>query len=207
MHLVSGARALSAGRMGLWPALIGDRPLILRIAAGGQFAPKVAEEPWRLCTSVFVHADLLHLALNATAIVALGRVLEPLVGSTRFAAWFAAGGLGGSLAAVLAGVRLSDGASGGAFALLGAAVVLGWRWRDRWDPEDRRLMGPILWAFLALNLVFSVVVPTIDLSAHLGGLAVGLLLGVLPDGRGVRAAEALGLGLFLGACAWGWTRP
>ncbi|MBX2797233.1 MAG: rhomboid family intramembrane serine protease [Myxococcales bacterium] len=197
--------AAARGWQLLGPGLLLPRPLDLRVHVGGQFSPLVWDgDVWRLATSVMLHADALHLALNAMALAALGRLLEPWLGGVRFLAWFALGGVGGSLASHWTGVVQSDGASGGAFALLGVAVVVGLRWRTYMPPEDQALMGPWLWAFLVLNLVLSFAVPVVDAVGHLGGLIVGLSVSVLPEAPWIRRGEAVGLGVFVGACAFGW---
>ena len=203
MHLVSGVLAL--GEDSLWPdTLVWSRSTSVRIWVGGQYDALIPTEPWRLCTSVLLHTDLLHLFLNATALLALGGILEPLLGRLRWASVFAIGGLGGSIVPWLVGVRQSDGASGAAFALLGAGMTFGWTRRASLDAEDRRMLGPVFLGFTILNLVLSLLVPTIDVTAHLGGLATGLVLGALPRSRSVEAVEALAVGMFVGACAFGW---
>lgn len=214
VHLGTALAWWSTGHGGLPEALFLQRDLGFRVWAGGQYRPLVASgEGWRLLTSVLLHADALHLLVNVVAVGALGRVIEPWVGGRRMLVWFLAGGAAGSLASQLMQVSRSDGASGGAFALLGAALVLGWRVRDRLDPQERRLMGPVLGAFLLLNLVLSFALPFIDAAGHLGGLVAGLVFAALPavDGpvpwraRGPGAwAETGGLVLFAAVCVWGW---
>lgn len=205
VHAASGLWMWSSGDAGLLEAVAGGRSIPFRVAVGGQYGPLVrGGEWWRLCTSVLLHADGLHLLVNGVALVALGRLLEPWVGSVRWLAWFALGGLGGSLLSHASGVLQSDGASGGAFALLGAAVVLGWRSRAQLEPEDRRLYGPILWGFLILNLVLSLVLPFVDAAGHVGGLMVGLLAGWLPGHRAVRSVEIVALLTFAAVCGLGW---
>ncbi|HHO49832.1 MAG TPA: rhomboid family intramembrane serine protease [Deltaproteobacteria bacterium] len=206
VHLVSGGGAWwGRRRLDLLDVWLFSRPPGIRIAVGGQHARLVEDGAlWRLATSVMLHVDALHLLLNTVALASLGRLLEPWIGGVRLWAWFALGGLGGSVLSQLAGVRQSDGASGGAFALLGAAIVLGWRWRERLGPEDRRLMGPVLWAFLGLNLIASLLVPAVDAAGHVGGLLVGLAVAWIPVHPAVRAAEILVIGGFIGACAYGW---
>ncbi len=189
-------------------ALLFGRDVRFRVAVGGQYRVLVESgQAWRLVTSTLLHADALHLAVNAVAIASLGRLLEPWVGALRWASWFAIGAVGGSVASQLAGVTQSDGASGGAFALLGAALVLGARLRGELEPSDARLMGPVLWGFTALNAVLSVVLPFIDAVGHLGGLAVGLLLGAGHAwGRRTWAGHALDASVLLtaaAACAYG----
>lgn len=208
VHVVTAVVEWQAGFVTLRDALVLDRDLRFRVAVGGQFQPLVAQgEVWRLWTSVLLHVDLMHLALNTVGLYALGRILEPWIGGLRFLAWFLTGGLVGSMVAYLAGVPQSDGASGGAFALLGAAVALGWEMRDRLSTTDRRVMGPWLWALVALNLVISALVPSIDLAAHLGGLGMGL---VLAGGIGmwrhrlVRTVEIVWVASYALICAVGW---
>jgi rhomboid protease GluP len=192
------------GDVPVWRGLLLSRSLQHRVAAGGNYAPLIAHDPWRLATCTLLHADGLHLALNAVALYVLGILLEPIVGPVRLLSWFAAGGVAGSTLSHLVGVRQSDGASGGAFALLAALVVGSWRWRDRLPAEDRWLFGPVLGVFLALNLALSFVVPFIDPVAHVGGLLIGLVLPFVPDGAFARGVEAVFLGAFAGICAYGW---
>lgn len=209
VHVVTALVEWGHGLATLREGLVLERDLRFRVSVGGQYHPLVAAgEVWRLWTSVLLHVDLLHLTLNGAALYALGRVLEPWVGGLRLLAWFLAGGLVGSMVAYLFEVTHSDGASGGVFALLAAAIVLGWELRDRMPGPDRRVVGPWLWGLLLLNLVLSAVVPSIDLSAHLGGLGMGL---VLAGGIGlwrhrvvrwVEAAWVLGYAL---TCAVGWS--
>lgn len=204
VHLASGMSGW--GRLSAAEALVFSRPSWLRVAAGGQTAELVdGGQPWRLVTSVWLHADLLHILLNAMALLALGRILEPWLGASRLIGWFALGGVAGSLGSHLAGVGQSDGASGGAFALLGVALALGVRWRHRFDPIDARLMGPWLWSLTVVNVALSFVVPQIDVIAHLSGLLVGLLVGaVTSDSQRLSVAGLVLTVAFLTSSIAGW---
>lgn len=189
-----------------WLAWAAERPVRDLIAVGGQYLPLVEREPWRLATSVLLHVDVLHLGFNLVALALMGRLLEPWVGGARFAAAFCAGGVAGSVASHLAGLAQSDGASGGIFALLGAAAVLGRRHRASLSDEDRRLYGRSLWVAIGLNLLLSLPLPFLDMTAHLGGLAVGLTLGTSwRTERPGRPWWTVSFA-FVAACAWGWTR-
>ncbi|MEO0600752.1 MAG: rhomboid family intramembrane serine protease [Myxococcota bacterium] len=204
VHLASLGWA--GGRLGLVDALVLGRPDWLRVALGGQTATLVeGGQVWRLATSVWIHADLLHLSLNALAILALGRILEPWLGAGRLLGAFAIGGVMASLASHAVGVPRSDGASGGAFALLGVAVVLGIRWRRRLDARDARLLGPVLWGLTLANVVLGFVVPRIDAIAHVGGLGVGIALGILLGIPGDRHVATFAAAAFATVSAWGWS--
>src|SRR5512139_1869327 len=53
---------------------------------GANFGPRTTNgERWRLFTSIFVHASILQLLINAAALAELGRVVERVVGHTTFA--------------------------------------------------------------------------------------------------------------------------
>ncbi len=56
-----------------------------------------AGRPWTLFTSVFSHAQLLHLFLNMFVLREFGRQLEALMGGWRFIVFYLAAGLSGSL--------------------------------------------------------------------------------------------------------------
>ncbi len=204
IHIVSGVWWMSTGEVDVWGAMAASRSIPFRVAVGGQYGPLVwSGEVWRLFTSVALHADALHLAVNAVSLVALGRMLEPWVGTWRWLALFWAGGVAGSLTSHGVGLLQSDGASGGGLALVGAAAVLGWRHRHDLIPEDRRLYGPILWAFIALNAALSLALPFVDAAGHSGGFVAGVLLGWLP--RPERDwPSRLVVGACVAICAWGW---
>src|SRR5262249_4273815 len=82
---------------------------------------------------------------------------------------------------------ISVGASGGIFGLLGASVVFAFRWREKlrsmFLSRVTRVMGTALLPWVGLNLALGVLVPRIDIAAHLGGLLGGALLAVVlvPD--------------------------
>lgn len=183
-------------------ALFLARSVRFRVTAGGQYGPLVADgEWWRLVRSVGLHADALHLAVNTIAIVVLGRLLEPWVGPVRLLWWFGLAGVGGSITSQLAGLTQSDGASGGAFGLLGAAIVIGVRYRDRLDAEDRTIVTRWLPGFLVANVIVSLILPFVDAVGHLGGLGVGVALGLFAKPARPRAAitalEVIGIAILL----------
>jgi membrane associated rhomboid family serine protease len=138
----------------------------------GLFGPFVAAGEWyRLVTSGFVHANLLHIGMNMLVIWIVGAQLEPALGRVRFTLLFAASLLAGSAGALLASPDvLTIGASGAAFGLMGA-LAIGMRQRgiDIW----RTGIGTLI----LINLVFTFAVPGISIGAHIGGLAGGLAAG------------------------------
>ena len=177
-YLLSAASFVSDNGASWMQALILERPPAFRLQAGGQSFTHVANgETWRLLSSLFVHVNGFHLVTNLAAIAVLGRLLEPLVGPLRFIFWFVLGGLLASLTSHLAGVPLSDGASGGAFALLGALGILGLRWKEQLSAADASLVGSGVWVFIGLNLLLSFALPFIDSIGHLAGCGAGFVFG------------------------------
>ena len=145
------------------------------ISNGGLNGPAVAfqNEYWRLVTSGFLHAGMLHLLFNMYMLFILGRLLEPAVGSMRFTIIYFVSLLFGSLGALLWDpLVLTVGASGAVFGLMGAAVVT-LRARGM-DPFAGGIGG-----LLALNLLITFVIPGISIGGHVGGLIGGVLSGWL----------------------------
>lgn len=126
-------------------------------------------EPWRLFTVVLVHSSLWHVGLNMLALFMIGRTLEPILGRVRFLVLYLLSALGGSVAvALLAFGTPVVGASGAIFGLFGALLIIG-----------RHLGGNVMGIaiVLGINLVIGFI-PGYNISweAHVGGLAVGLLV-------------------------------
>jgi rhomboid protease GluP len=150
---------------------------LFRERIGGQVAGLIEQgEWWRLASSIGVHVDGLHLLFNLVAVLGLGRILEPWIGARRLVGWFCLGGLLGSLGSHLAGVSISDGASGGAFALLGALVCLGLDRELGLDSEAAWLLKTPVRLLAGVNLLLPLVLPFLDGVGHLAGFVTGFAL-------------------------------
>ncbi|OGX87267.1 hypothetical protein BEN47_11410 [Hymenobacter lapidarius] len=134
-------------------------------------------EPWRLLTSLFVHAGLSHLLLNMCSLWLLGLLVEDRVGPLRLAVVYLASGVGGGLASLWwhsNGIN-SVGASGAIFGLYGFLLALLVSKKLVLDKSDRRAMlGLVL--YLVISNLLSGLTGNIDNAAHLGGLLTGLLV-------------------------------
>jgi len=138
----------------------------------GLFGPLVGEGEWyRLLTSGFLHAGLLHIGFNMFALFFLGRILEPSIGTPRFVAIYFASLFGGAFGALLLDPNaLTIGASGAIFGIFGATFVIA---RGRGFDAVASSIGVVL----LINLAFSLGAANISLGGHLGGLAAGVLCG------------------------------
>jgi membrane associated rhomboid family serine protease len=129
-------------------------------------------EWYRLITSGFTHAGLLHLGLNMWFIWIIGQMLERAIGPLRFTLLYFAALLAGSAGALIADpFALTVGASGAAFGLLGAMAV---GMRQRGMSVLRSDIGMLL----ILNLVLTFAIPGIAIGGHIGGLIGGAICGV-----------------------------
>lgn len=148
---------------------------------GANFGPATQDgQWWRLLSALFIHFGVVHLTLNMWALWDIGRLVERLFGSTRFALLYLGSGVAGNLLSLVVqgNQAISGGASGAIFSLYGALLVFLWRERRQVDPREFRwLFGGAL-LFTVLMLGFGFVVPGIDNSAHGGGLIAGALLGM-----------------------------
>jgi len=134
----------------------------------------VEGEYWRLATSIFVHASLIHLAFNMFALYIAGTYVESMIGTLRFLVVFVLSGLGGSVLVLVAADPLvaTVGASGAVFGLFGALFALFLHQRDAMAAAALRNIGFLI----AINLVFTFVARGISWQAHIGGLLTGFLV-------------------------------
>ncbi len=139
-------------------ALFEQTSLIPVLVADGEW--------WRLLTSGFLHFGLLHLAFNMIAMWVIGREVETVLGRWRLLAVYLVSLLGGSAAVMLFSAvgTQTAGASGAVFGMMGALAVL----LHRLKLPAGQAIGLIV-----VNVVISLVIPGISLTAHLGGLVVG----------------------------------
>ena len=139
---------------------------------GGLAAVPVAGgEYWRLVTSGFLHAGLMHLAFNMILLWFIGSQMEPQLGRGRFLALYLVSLLGGSFGAILLSPNaLTVGASGAIFGLMGAACAIIYA---RGGNPLQSGIGMLL----VFNVVFSFVLSNVSIGGHLGGLTAGALAG------------------------------
>jgi membrane associated rhomboid family serine protease len=140
-------------------------------------------EYYRLITATFLHGGLLHVALNMYVLWILGSMLEPSLGSRRFAIVYFVSGLTASATSYWLGPagQIGVGASGAIFGLLGAWLAFAFRRRDT-AFGAMQLRQALFW--VGLNFVLGLRIGGIDNFAHLGGLVGGIISGAIVDGAG-----------------------
>jgi membrane associated rhomboid family serine protease len=114
------------------------------VSWGGNFGPRTTNgEWWRLVTSTFVHAGLLHFLINVTGLAQVGMLLERLLGRLPVAAVYVIAGMFASLDNVSSSpIAVSVGATGavlGVYGLLFATLM--WTFLERSKGEGIQLSG------------------------------------------------------------------
>ena len=150
---------------------------------------------YRLITSMFLHDNFLHIFFNMWGLFIFGRDVESSVGSGRFTLLYFLSGIVGGMAYVLymltyvatfdpqAARVPAIGASGAVFGVMGSFAVLYPRRPVAFFFYFLPIIAPafvaitlmgLIQTLLALALPFS----SIAYTAHVGGLAVGMLMGL-----------------------------
>ena len=149
---------------------------------GAMFVPAVLEdgEYYRFFTCMFLHFGFMHLAGNMVVLLFLGDNVERATGKIKFILIYLLGGLFGSLgsfgyALVYNPGRVSAGASGAIFALIGALLWLVIRNKGRLE-DMTTLRMCVLIAYALYNGITS---ENVDMAAHLFGLFGGFLAAVI----------------------------
>ncbi len=148
--------------------------------AGVIYGPAVAHgEWWRMITSAFLHYGILHIAFNMYALWLFGPIMEQMYGHLEYAVIYLLCALGGSVLTILAAPQTPAlGASGAIFGLFGLAFIVSRRRHLLLGPQARAMISQV-GTLLVLNLIITFSVPAISWTGHVGGLAVGALIGVL----------------------------
>lgn len=129
-------------------------------------------EVYRLLTSTFMHASILHLVFNMYALSIIGKQVETFLGKSKFLLVYLFSGLTGSLLSCAITNSYSLGASGAIFGLMGSLLYFGYHYRLYLGSV---LLGQIF-PVIVINLVIGYITPSIDNAAHIGGLVGGLFL-------------------------------
>ena len=133
---------------------------------------------WRLLTACFLHIGVLHIAFNMYVLYQVGPFTERLFGELRYLVVYLAAGIGGNLLGLYLHPNIvSAGASGAIFGVYGGLLAFFLRQRTLIRPEAAKSVTQSAIIFLGYNLVFGLASPHTDLTAHIGGLVVGFLVG------------------------------
>jgi rhomboid protease GluP len=125
---------------------------------------------WQLLTSIFVHVDISHIALNMLFLVIFGFRSEELFNTEEYFFVYILSGLSGSLLTLflMAPNTISAGASGAIFGMYGAGIIY------MRKTFGQSIIGALMYAFLLLILSTGT---GVNIVAHFGGLASGLIIG------------------------------
>lgn len=131
-----------------------------------------------LLIPLFLHASSSHLLGNMVALAAAGAAVEEFYGPWRTAVLYLAAGLCGAVLSLLR-VKpvLSVGASGAIMGLYGVILVFLLRNRKRFSERQKMKTARVYIPLLVLALFPSLAYA--DFYSHAGGLAGGILLGLL----------------------------
>jgi membrane associated rhomboid family serine protease len=137
----------------------------------GYFPPNTLIAPWQMVTSIFVHGGIVHILFNMFSLFVLGRQLEPMIGRLRFLLLFLLSGIGGSVAVlIIAPGIFVVGASGAIFGLLGAYFVIA---------RHLGANATQLIVVIGINLALGFFIANVAWQAHVGGIVVGALVGLV----------------------------
>jgi membrane associated rhomboid family serine protease len=132
---------------------------------------------WRVVTTLFLHANPLHLVMNGVALWMFGSAVEKTMGWWRFLAVFlVAGSLGNLLSALNVRYDVAVGASGGVFGLVGAFAVAVYQLDGPMYGMMRRRLLLLLALMVTVDLSIGWLEPQVDNLAHVGGFIAGVAL-------------------------------
>jgi rhomboid protease GluP len=125
---------------------------------------------WQLLTSIFVHVDITHISLNMLFLIIFGLRAEELFTTEEYFTVYMLSGLSGSLLTLfmMPIYTLSAGASGAIFGMYGANIIY------MRKTFGQSILGALVYSFLLLILTTGT---GVNIIAHFGGLATGLLMG------------------------------
>lgn len=163
------------------------------LTAGQSVAPLTIPAWLTIFTSMFVHANLLHIAGNMLYLWIFGNNIEDVVGHIRFLIFYIIAGIGAAAGQILLNPQSTIpmvGASGAIAGVLGAYFVLFPRARVTSLLVIRIVSLPasvVLGFWILLQLIDSMLIRNVSggvaYGAHIGGFAAGLLMILVLGGR------------------------
>lgn len=153
------------------------------IEKGAMYVPLMIQQGqyYRLLTSVFMHFGISHLLNNMLVLFVLGDNLERALGKVKYLIFYLLCGVGANIISLTYNMEMNEyyivsaGASGAIFGVVGGlvyAVIV-----NRGRLED--LGTAQLMILILFTLYHGFTSAGIDNAAHIGGLMIGILLGII----------------------------
>jgi rhomboid protease GluP len=149
-------------------------------AWGANYGPAIhGIGTYRLISSQFVHGGIMHILSNMYGLLFAGLFLSPVIRKAGLIACYLVCGSGGNIASVMMHPAIVGvGASGAIMGLLGILLTLALL-GDKRVVAGRGILIVNCLIFAGLTLAQGIANPGIDNAAHIGGLATGIVIGVL----------------------------
>ncbi|KAL0087044.1 rhomboid family-domain-containing protein [Phycomyces blakesleeanus] len=144
----------------------------------GGFESGIPDQSFRFVLPIFLHAGIVHFLMNMLTHLRLGIDIEREIGLPRYVLLYMGSGIWGFvLSAMLSqGKSASMGCSGALFGLIGYTlvdIIINWKT----NPDICRELST-LFVSIIVSLVLGLL-PGLDNFAHIGGFAVGIMMGIL----------------------------
>ena len=134
-------------------------------------------EWWRLFTAMFLHGGMTHILMNMFSLYLIGRGVEMYFDTRSYLIIYLFSGLLGGLASLYMHPNsVGIGASGAIFGVFGALAGFFLAHRDKIAAHSKAFMKDF-GIVLGINLFLGLSIPSIDVSAHIGGLIIGIIGG------------------------------
>lgn len=148
------------------------------LGIGHNLSVLLLDQYWRLFTPIFLHADLSHVIFNTFALILFGPALERMLGSFKFILVYLLTGIIGNLGTFLIDMHSHIphlGASGAIYGLFGIYIYMVFFRKDLIGQADSQLIKTIF----VLGIVVSIIMPNVNIAAHLFGFLGGFIIGPL----------------------------
>ena len=169
-----------------------DISVLTLVQMGAMYTPTVQgpADLYRFVVPMFLHMDLMHLLFNMAALYSVGELLEHVLGRGNFLLLYFVAGITGNVVSYATdmaqggGLSVSAGASTSVFGLLVAVVLLCVLVRG--DRAVFRSFSKSMLSIIAVNVVYTLLVPSISISGHLGGAVGGAIAMLLLPAANLR---------------------
>ena len=156
-----------------------DMDMQTLVDMGALYGPYTVQdgEWWRLFTAMFLHGGMTHILMNMFSLYIVGRAAEMYFDTKSYLSIYLFSGLLGGMASLyMHPEAVGVGASGAIFGIFGALAGFFLAHREKIASHSKAFMKDFA-IIIGINLVIGFSIPSVDVSAHAGGLLVGLVGG------------------------------